>query len=685
MRLSFFFPWDSGLRYFNSSVISLPSTSVTTLAKPVPSDPPVLCASQTPYMISFDVKGPSDGISFSAMRETIHTLLPSSIDLATLSEQFLAANSDRYINIFDSEKKKLLGSLITDQGVDSISFYSGSHKPRAKASEPSRSDVLRKQMLAVVTQNGAIELFSSPFHKLGDLQSNNSTSLKSSRKTMTRRSEATIKVVRPGKSQSIVPVVSVNFDGPDLVVAWAEGGVNIVFERIRWQDEETEELLIHGEKEVVRTKSSSALGSAATNDATNVVRTQVDESRAVVEQGDVVDEAMGEADQGAESALSDEDEELSSDETKNQTKTKKSDVSTTNRQLTKDDDDVQMEDADAEEAGEPSFGELVKAQAAEPIDVEAELDDGDAGALTAAKQNTSLQLPSGLSLATVLSQSLRTNDNNLLETCFHTTDVNIIRTTIQRMDSTLAATLLQKLAERLATRPGRYGHLLVWVQWTCVAHGGSIAGKLEILKKMTSLFKVMDQRSASLSSLLLLKGKLDMLDAQLGLRQNLQRRSDGLDSDDEDGIIYVEGEEDEAESDQDKPKKLTAAASQSRNGSRQVDLNDADYEEDDGGMPLTVNGVASDSEDDDEEDENKSDGEEALVDNEAEESDDDEGQGVSSDEDEDGEDEGEEEDGSMADFITDSEGGDGDSVVSVDAVPEQPPKKSKLKKGKSGK
>ncbi|KAI5288932.1 Small subunit (SSU) processome component [Ascosphaera acerosa] len=123
------------------------------------------------------------------------------------------------------------------------------------------------------------------------------------------------------------------------------------------------------------------------------------------------------------------------------------------------------------------------------------------------------------SLSAVLSQALRTNDAALLESCFHTTDAATVRATIQRIDSSLAAALLARLAERLAQRPGRHGPLLVWLQWTCVAHGGSVAAAAGAARQLADVFRVMDERSAVLAPLLLLKGKLDLLDAQLGLRR----------------------------------------------------------------------------------------------------------------------------------------------------------------------
>ncbi|WEW60843.1 Small subunit (SSU) processome component [Emydomyces testavorans] len=657
-------------------VISLPSTSVEALAPPVPSNPPVLCASQTPYLIDLEKEGQDGGLSFSAMRNTVHTLISSSNDLASLSERFLAADSDRYINLFDITKKKLLSSLVTDKEVELVAFYSADSKPRTKNSKISRSALFQKQLLAAVTRNGAIELFSNPFYHSSDSQSASATtSLKSRLKAATRRSDAIIKIVRPDALRTVVPIVSVSFDGSDLVIAWVEAGANVVFDRIRWQDDETEELIIRGESEIVRGKSASTIGSAMMNGVKDMGKSHVDESHVIVEQGGVAD---GLATYGAEqdtSISSDDEEEEGSDAEQEKLEEPPSAPKPANAA----DIDAEMADVDAEEEaeenGEPSFGELLRANVVKHIDVAAELHDTGIAALIPARQPKSLQqLPSGVSLATVLSQSLKTNDHNLLESCFHTTDVNIVRATIQRLDSSLAAMLLQKLAERLSSRPGRYGHLLVWVQWTCVAHGGSIAGKPEILNQMTSLFKVMDQRSASLSSLLLLKGKLDMLDAQLGLRQSLNQSREGRFESDDDNVIYVEGQEDEAESDEGKKTfAIEDAAAQRAPDVGMGDISAGEEEGNEDDMPMVVNGISSDSGEEDDDDEEDGDEDEELIDDEAEESEDGDERDVS-EEDED-EDEDEEEVESMVDFIADS-GEESEIAVDLQAATKKSNKQS---------
>jgi U3 small nucleolar RNA-associated protein 5 len=264
--------------------------------------------------------------------------------------------------------------------------------------------------------------------------------------------------------------------------------------------------------------------------------------------------------------------------------------------------DVRMEDAEdeVEDSGEPSFGDLVRANASEPIDVAGAFEDPTSRALTY-PQGAQIQPPSSASLGTVLTQALKTNDLSLLESCLQTTDVTTIRATIQRLDSPLAGTLLQKLAERLHRRPGRAGSLMVWVQWTLVTHGGYLATQRDLIKKLAELNRVIDTRSKGLQSLLSLKGKLDMLEAQIELRRNMQDQRRRLDEEeDDDGVIYVEG--------QDSDEELAVT-----NGDLDVSDLDSEASED---MP-TTNGMIVDSEDE----EGDSSDDEDLIDDEAEETD----------------------------------------------------------------
>ncbi|RYP51006.1 hypothetical protein DL768_003590 [Monosporascus sp. mg162] len=194
----------------------------------------------------------------------------------------------------------------------------------------------------------------------------------------------------------------------------------------------------------------------------------------------------------------------------------------------------------------PTFGDLVRAN--ETIDVPSALSAHQSNALTT--PGRTLAPPSSASLGTVLTQALRTDDADLLESCLHTTDLATVRNTIQRLDSTLAGTLLTKLASRMHRRPGRAGSLMTWVQWTLIAHGGALATQPGLSKKLSELHRVLEERSRGLNTLLALKGKLDLLDAQMQLRRGTHRNIDSDEDEGEDGeegVVYVEGEDSDAD------------------------------------------------------------------------------------------------------------------------------------------
>ena len=300
--------------------------------------------------------------------------------------------------------------------------------------------------------------------------------------------------------------------------------------------------------------------------------------------------------------------------------------------------DVEEKPSDALDATEPSFGDLVLAHATEPIDVEAALNGtGDVNAIISQVIGPkTIKAPSASSLSTVLTQALQTDDTSLLESCLHSTELNVIRATLERLDSSLAAALLQKIADRLHRRPGRAGTLMVWVQWTLVSHGGYLAGQPQLMGKLNLLHNVIKERTKGLHSLLLLKGKLDMLEAQMQLRRNMERDAgDDSDEEAEERVIYVEGQEEvdsEEEDEQARAHSSEARAHSSlqglatRSAGRKrtmignyetTDVFDNGDEEDEE-MPGAVNGLSGDDDDEEDGDEES---EQGMFDEEAEETD----------------------------------------------------------------
>lgn len=558
-----------------------------------------------------------------------------------------AAESDHFINVFNEDSPTLIGSLRTENEIISLDLYSklGYLTKAEKASDLSVRMVQPQEALAAVNKDGVLEIFPEPFDFGSGSSNQGAGNLKARMKQRTRKAAAQIRIRRPDKSSSIVPLLNASFQGSDIALAWAEGGVNLLFDTVHWRDEGTGNLLLNGMTDIVKTKSGAGVGAVVMNGVKDMGKSHVDESRTLVVNGEdtedmpmrggppeVIDISSGEE----ESEFEEDDPPARAGEASTPEGGKKSGS----------DADVEMEDVEAkndgaqedldtdaapgqdEEVGEPSFGDLIRANAYEAVDVQTSFIDPNAQSLVPAGDQSLQQLPSGMSLGTVLTQSLRTNDTNLLETCFHVKDLATVRATIERLDSSFATALLQRLAERLHSRPGRAGSLMVWIQWTLVAHGGYLAGQPEVMKKLASLHRVVKDRANSLQSLLSLKGKLDMLEAQMNLRKSMQVRSraaNAIDEDDEEGVIYVEGQEDSSseEEGQDQIAENAKKSPQSKPGAKVQSMTDeADYdtldsnadsneEDSEDEMPTTMNGIA-DGEDEDSESE-----EEGLFDEEA--------------------------------------------------------------------
>lgn len=333
-------------------------------------------------------------------------------------------------------------------------------------------------------------------------------------------------------------------------------------------------------------------------------KTRIDETRAAVSIGKSQREQP--ADEEADESSSpnsdvDEDQEYQSDDESPQPEKS---VPAAPKLKTSQDGDVEMEQADGEDAEEasPTFGDLIRGTST--VDVSASLAaEASSQAPRSGAKRGSAAPATAISMGITLDQALRTDDTELLESCLQINNIETIENTINRMDSALAGVLLSKLAQRMHRRPGRAYSLMKWVQWTLIAHGGSLVGQPDLVKRLSELNRVLEERSRGLTSLLALKGKLDMLDAQMRHRKSLRAQNarsragdeeesdeDEIENVDEPGVVFVEGDGNEI--------KVLA------NGERVAD------EEDD--YPL-VNGVDGDS------DENSEDDEDFVEDDEEEE------------------------------------------------------------------
>jgi len=138
--------------------------------------------------------------------------------------------------------------------------------------------------------------------------------------------------------------------------------------------------------------------------------------------------------------------------------------------------------------------------------------------------------------------------------------------------------------------------LMVWVQWAIVSHGGYLAGQPEVMLHMGSLIRVIKERANGLQPLLQLKGKLDMLSAQLELRRSVQARlAKDQEQEEEEAVIYVEGQ-DESSSDEEQraieagvTSSPTAISRHLKRSRKHAD--DSDESEDDANDSIQINGI----------------------------------------------------------------------------------------------
>ena len=591
---------------------------------------------------------------FNASTNPVHSIVDSTPRSFKGVTFLTAAESDHFINVFNRDSPTLIGSLRTENEIVSLDLYSelGHLAQAEKTKDLSVRMVQPQEALATVNKDGVLEIFPEPFDFGSAAPNKEPENLKARMKQRTRKAAAQIRILRSDKAASIMPLLNASFQGNFITLTWAEGGINLLFDTIQWREEGTGNLLLKDMTDIIKAKSGAGVGGVVMNGVKDMGKSHVDESRTLVVNGREIESVPIKDDLPEVISISsgEEDSEFEEDGAPPQTDEASAQPE---EQVSGSGVDVEMEDVEVEkigvqedldpngapgqdeEAGELSFGDLIRANAPEAVDVQASFVDPNSHSLVPAGDRSLEQLPSGMSLGTVLTQSLRTNDVNLLETCFHVKDLATVRATIERLDSSFATVLLQRLAERLHSRPGRAGSLMVWIQWTLIAHGGYLAGQPEVMKKLASLHRVVKDRANSLHSLLSLKGKLDMLEAQMHLRKGMQVRSraaNALDEDDEEGVIYVEGQEESSSEEEGEAhmKQTASDSTQSKPAEKAQDLIDeaeydttgSDADSDEEGSeeeaPMTTNGIAG-VEDEDSESED----EEGLFDEEASSTDDD--------------------------------------------------------------
>ena len=322
--------------------------------------------------------------SFTASTNPVKHLLASS-DFQPASRFLTAAEVDHFVSIYDIESPEALGILRTENEAISLLLHSEDVRNVGGNLDEPATLLHPQQTLGVVNKDGMLELFPSPFSIGGSTDDKDPASLKARMKKRSRKAAATVKILRPDGKNTMVPLLDASFESNELVLAWAEGAVNIVFERLKWREEGSRRFLLSGVKEILKAKSSTGVGAVTMNGVKDLGKSYVDESQAVVSDSLNIE---GEPMNGVEADIINISSDVESEAEERSESSEGESAELEPEKAGPDDHDLEMPEAGADEFdtssesgddqgakghgrendAEPSFGELIAANA--PIDVQ---------------------------------------------------------------------------------------------------------------------------------------------------------------------------------------------------------------------------------------------------------------------------------------------------------------------------
>lgn len=156
--------------------------------------------------------------------------------------------------------------------------------------------------------------------------------------------------------------------------------------------------------------------------------------------------------------------------------------------------------------------------------------------------------------STALVQALKADDESLLDMYVsQRVSEEFVQVTLRKLDRDLAAVLVTKLTDRIKKQPNRIFSLTIWIKWILLTYGGYLLTLPETAQSMLLFKDLLTSKMTVLPKLLGLQGRLDMLQAQMTLRKDVEKiqpqsHEEDEDDDDEeqenDAVLIVNGEED---------------------------------------------------------------------------------------------------------------------------------------------
>jgi U3 small nucleolar RNA-associated protein 5 len=123
--------------------------------------------------------------------------------------------------------------------------------------------------------------------------------------------------------------------------------------------------------------------------------------------------------------------------------------------------------------------------------------------------------PKADSLVTVLSQALKSSDEDLLEQCLVVHDAGVISNTVQLLPPQLTLSLVETLVHKLEKRPNRAATICPWVRFLLLHHTSYLVSVPALHKRLAGLHQLATRRVAVLPRLLGLSGRLELMLSQI--------------------------------------------------------------------------------------------------------------------------------------------------------------------------
>lgn len=138
--------------------------------------------------------------------------------------------------------------------------------------------------------------------------------------------------------------------------------------------------------------------------------------------------------------------------------------------------------------------------------------------------------PNASSLQRLLVQALHTNDKSSLEYVFSRVNSDLVANTVERLPSIHVLPMLEQLVSRLQQNSNRTS-LLCWIKELLKRHAGYLISVPNLPKSVFhSLYQIVDTRVGTFDKFLALEGRLEMISAQIKIRQQRQQKFDAEDA-----------------------------------------------------------------------------------------------------------------------------------------------------------